>query len=245
MSKIDDERIVNTDTVKHAPIIQKGNEGDAARDEVASCPASDGPQTTALAMQAVNTEVRAGIDDPADFSQWEVCLEEYLEQRYADDFDDIDECGYCELHGRYNMNEYGPASELFTPNWPADASSLFGLLLRLAEESFYELHDFNNRRIDDIRPKPWDETKYRIWHALQGLGLTPFIADRLISDTIHLAHSSYWGFYDRSGKSQLADNFYEAEGHRYMRDKKILNMSQINKVVLPRYAGYGEDVVCR
>ena len=237
MQEIEAERNVEAINTMLGLTTQKSDEGNTARVEVEPpFPASDGSEKSVIAMQAGNSEVHTGLDDPADFSQWELCLEEYLEQRYADDYDDIDECGNFELHGRYNLNEYGPASELFTPNWPADASSLFGLLLRLAEESFYELHDFNNRRIDDIRPKPWDETKYRIWHALQGLGLTPFIADRLISDTIHLAHSSYWGFYDRSGKSRLADNFYEAENDRYIYGRNILKMRCISGLDLPRYA---------
>lgn len=236
MKEIETDRMV--DRVEQVPSIQKGHEGDAVKVEVESCPASNGSKESSIAMQAGNSEVHTGLDDPADFSQWELCFEENLEQDYADDYEDVDECGYYELHGRYNLNEYGPVSELFMPGWPVDATNLFGLLLRLAEESFYELNDFNNRRIDDIRPDPWDETKYRIWLAMLKLGLTPFVADRLISHAINYAHCSYWDFYDRSGKSKLADNFYEAETDRYMYGKNVLNMRCINNFDLPSYAGH-------
>lgn len=236
MQEIEVERNAEEITLVPVPNIQKGNEGETAGIADEPCTAGIGSKESVIAMQAGNSEVHTGLDDPADFSQWELCLEENLEQKYADDYEDVDECGYYEIHGRYNMKAYGPVSDLFMPGWPVDATNLFGLLLRLAEESFYDLNDFNNRRIDDIRPEPWDETKYRIWNAMLKLGLTPIVADRLISDTIYYAHSSYWEFHNRSGKSRLADNFYEAENDRYIFGKNILQMRCIDNIDLPRYA---------
>jgi hypothetical protein len=215
MQELEVERIAET-TV---PVlnIQKSYEGDAARVEVAPHPTGDGPTESGRAPQAGKEEVRTSLDDPEDFTQWELGMEECpkhnLEQEYADDYED--KCWNYEYHGHYNLKEYGPASELFTPNWPVNASNIFGLLLRFSEESFWE----SRYKHYDVGYSFWGEVRYRVWKELLKHGLSPSDADRLMKDAGEFSFNSFWNFHERGGRTQFADNIYEAECDRYLRGK--------------------------
>ena len=100
MQELEVERRVDAETTVPVLNIQKSYEGDAARVEVAPHPTGDGHKESGRAAPAGTEEVRTSLDDPEDLTQWELCLEGNLEQEYADDYEDVDECGYYEIHGR-------------------------------------------------------------------------------------------------------------------------------------------------
>lgn len=214
MQELEVERIA--ETIVPVPSIQKGHEGDAVMAEVNPCSAGHGPKETASAPQAGKERVCTSLDDSDDFSQWELGLEENLkdnlEQYYADDYED----GWAGYFGHYDLKEYGPINELFTPNWPVNASNIFGLLLRFSEESFWE----SRYKHYDVGYTLWGEVRYRVWKELLKQGLSPSDADRLMTDADTFSFNSFWNFQERSGSTQFADNIYEAECDRYLRGMK-------------------------
>ena len=168
------------------------------------------------APQAGKERVCTSADDPDDFTQWELGLEEIvkdnLEKRYADDHED----GWAGYFGHYDLKEFGPINELFTPNWPVNASNIFGLLLRFSEESFWE----SRYKHYDVGYTFWGEVRYRVWKELLKQGLSLSDADRLMKNAETFSDNSFWNFHERSGSTQFADNLYEAECDRYLRGKK-------------------------
>ncbi len=216
MKELEVEGRVDAETLVPVLNIKKDHEGDAVRDGVAPCPEGDGPKVSESASQAGKKKACANANEIEDLGQQEAGPETMLEKSYADNYEDIHQYEY---HGHYNLKEYGPASELFTPNWPVDASNIFGLLLRFSEESFWE----SKYTQCDLGYTFWGEVRYRIWKELLKHGLSPSDADRLMKDAGRFSYNSFWKFHERSGGKEFADNIYEAECDRFLRGKKAGN----------------------